>query len=112
MITKVGHRIEPGPCRIDVAAGALVGLIGGAASGKSSFAAAPFVADWIVSSDRLRTQMTGVPSDEVVFAELHRQVQARLADGLLTVVDATNTDWMWGGGGVLAAGPHHQPPTA
>jgi predicted kinase len=95
MITKVGHRIEPGPSRIDVPAGALVVLIGAAASGKSSFAAAHFVADCIVSSDRLRTQMTGAPSDEAVFAELHRQVQARLAAGLLTVVDATNTDWMW-----------------
>jgi protein phosphatase len=70
-------------------------LIGAAASGKSTFAASHFVADDVVSSDRLRVEMTGATSDDVVFAELHRVVQARIAAGLLTVIDATNTDWMW-----------------
>jgi protein phosphatase len=70
-------------------------LIGAAASGKSTFAARHFVAGCIVSSDRLRAEMTGATSDDAVFAELHRRSQARLAAGLLVVVDATNTDWMW-----------------
>jgi protein phosphatase len=70
-------------------------LIGAAASGKSTFAARHFVGDWVVSSDRLRAEMSVPTSDDIVFAELHRRVQTRLAAGLLAVVDATNTDWMW-----------------
>jgi len=95
MIAKVSQEVASEPRRIDVPADALVVLIGAAASGKSTFAAAHFVADDVVSSDRLRAEMTGATSDDVVFAELHRRSQARLAAGLLAVVDATNTDWMW-----------------
>jgi predicted kinase len=73
----------------------LVVLIGAAASGKSTFAARHFAPDCVVSSDRLRAEMTDAPSDAVVFAELHRRVRARLEGGRLAVVDATNTDWMW-----------------
>jgi protein phosphatase len=91
----VSQGIASEPRRIDVPAGALVVLIGAAASGKSTFAASHFVADGVVSSDRLRTEMAGATSDDVVFAELRRLVQARLAGALLAVVDATNTDWMW-----------------
>ncbi len=95
MITTVGPGITRRPSRIDIPAGALVVLIGAAASGKSTFAARHFAADCVASSDRLRAEITDAPSDDGVFAELHRRVQARLAAGLLTVVDATNTDWMW-----------------
>jgi predicted kinase len=95
MIAKVSREIASEPRRINVPADALVVLIGAAASGKSTFAGAHFVADDVVSSDRLRAEMTGATSDDIVFAELHRRVQARLAAGLLVVVDATNTDWMW-----------------
>lgn len=95
MITGVSCAISSESGAIAVPDGALVVLIGAAASGKSTFAASHFVADCIVSSDRLRAEMTGTPSDDVVFAELHRLVQARIAAGLLTVIDATNTDWMW-----------------
>jgi protein phosphatase len=70
-------------------------LIGAAGSGKSTFAGHHFVSDCVVSSDRLRAEMTGAASDDVVFAALHRRVQARLASGLPVVVDATNTDWTW-----------------
>ncbi len=91
----MSQRIASEPRRIDVPAGALVVLIGAAASGKSTFAASHFVADGVVSTDRLRTEMAGATSDDVVFAELRRLVQARLAGALLAVVDATNTDWMW-----------------
>ena len=87
--------IASDPSPINVPAGALVVLIGAAASGKSTFAASHFVADCVVSSDRLRAEMTEASSDDVVFAELHRRVQARLTDGLAAVVDATNTDWIW-----------------
>ena len=83
------------PSPIPVPAGALVVFIGAAAAGKSTFADSHFVADCVVSSDHLRAELTGAPSDDVVFTELHRRVQGRLAGGLLTVVDATNTDWMW-----------------
>jgi protein phosphatase len=95
MIAQVSQGTASEPRRIDVPRSALVVLIGAAASGKSTFAATHFVADCVVSSDRLRAEMAGAPSDDVVFAELHRRVQARLAGCLLAVVDATNTDWMW-----------------
>jgi predicted kinase len=91
----VNEGIAPQPGRIDVSAGALVVLIGAAASGKSTFAAAHFVAESVVSSDGLRSEMSAPPPDDIVFAAVHRQVQARLAAGLMAVVDATNTDWMW-----------------
>ena len=95
MITRVSQGVASQPTRIDVPAGALVVLIGAAASGKSTFAARHFPADRIVSSDRIRGEASGPTSDDTVFAELHRQVQVRLAEGLVAVVDATNTDWMW-----------------
>src|SRR4029077_3412918 len=66
-----------------------------AASGKSTFADRHFLADCVVSSDRIRGEASGPPYVASVFAELHRQVQLRLAEGRVAVVDATNTDWMW-----------------
>ena len=95
MIRSVSQGIASQPSRIDVPTDALVVLIGAAGSGKSTFAGHHFVPDCVVSSDRLRAEIRGAPSDDVVFAELHRQVQGRLAGGHLAVVDATNTDWMW-----------------
>jgi len=91
----VSQGIASQPSRIDVPADALVVLIGAAGSGKSTFAGLHFVSDCVVSSDRLRAEMPGEPSEDVLFSELHRRVQARLAAGRLAVVDATNTDWMW-----------------
>src|SRR2546421_12326007 len=95
MIRSVSQEIASPPSRIDVPTDALVVLIGAAGSGKSTFAGRHFVSDCVVSSDRLRAEMTGAPTDAVVFVELHRRVQARLDGGRLAVVDATNTDWMW-----------------
>ena len=95
MITSVGQEMASRPTRIGIPAGALVVLIGAAASGKSTFAARQFDGDWIVASDRLRVELTGATPDDVVFAELHRRVQAALVAGRTVVVDATNTDWMW-----------------
>lgn len=75
---------------------ALVVLIGAAGSGKSTFAARWFPTDAVVSSDRLRASAT--PSGKKrrfdVFNALLAAVERRLTSGQLTVVDATNTDWM------------------
>jgi protein phosphatase len=85
-----------GPIRIP--ADALVLLIGAAGSGKSTFASRHFPADAIASSDRLRAEMGRGEADqrvtEIVFERLHRVIDDRLTQGLLSVVDATNTDWM------------------
>ncbi|HEX9096355.1 MAG TPA: AAA family ATPase [Candidatus Dormibacteraeota bacterium] len=112
MIRKVNQGIASQPSRIEVPAGALVVLIGAAASGKSTFAAAHFVAASVVSSDGLRAEMSEPPPDDVVFAALHRQVQASLAAGLVAVVDATNIDWMWRAGLMVDARRYRRPAIA
>jgi protein phosphatase len=72
----------------------LVVLVGAAGSGKSTLAARLFAPDEILSSDMLRAVVSGDEADQrasaVAFRILHRMVQRRLAEGLLTVVDATN----------------------
>ncbi|HYM84788.1 MAG TPA: AAA family ATPase, partial [Candidatus Dormibacteraeota bacterium] len=76
---------------------ALVLLVGAAGAGKSTFAARRFAPDEVLSSDALREALTGDASDQsrnrLVFALLHREAERRMADGLLTVVDATNVEW-------------------
>jgi predicted kinase len=73
----------------------LVLLVGAAGSGKSTLAARLFAADEVVSSDALRAVVAGDEADQrasaVAFRILHRTLDRRLASGLLTVVDATNT---------------------
>ena len=72
-------------------------LIGAAGSGKSTFAVRHFPAAAVVSSDALRkAKRAGGWSKRRndVFDDLKAQTDARLAEGLLTVLDATNTDWM------------------
>ena len=75
---------------------ALVVLVGAAGAGKSTLAARLFAADEILSSDQLRAAIAGDPRDQratgPAFAALHRVVSRRLADGLLTVVDATSVE--------------------
>lgn len=72
----------------------LVLLVGAAGSGKSTLAARLFAPDEIVSSDALRAVVSGNEADQsvsgVAFKILHRTVERRLAEGRLTVVDATN----------------------
>lgn len=79
---------------IEVPADALVLLVGAAGSGKSTLAARLFPADTILSSDAIRGQVSGDETNQAVNAEvfrrLHAVVEQRLADGRLTVVDATN----------------------
>jgi protein phosphatase len=73
---------------------ALVLVVGAAGSGKSTLAARLFAPDEIVSSDALRAVVSGDEADQrvsgVAFRILHRTVDRRLAEGRLTVVDATN----------------------
>jgi protein phosphatase len=78
-------------------AAALVVLIGAAGSGKSTFAQRNFPHEAIVASDVLRRARHGRDGSRRrndVFDELHTIVEQRMQAGQLTVVDATNTDWM------------------
>ena len=72
----------------------VVVLIGPAGSGKSTFAARHFRPDEILSSDALREQLTGDAADQrvtgTVFRIIVRTLETRLANGRLTVIDATN----------------------
>jgi predicted kinase len=72
----------------------LVLLVGAAGSGKSSLAARLFATDEIVSSDALRSAVSGDEADQaasrLAFRIRHRTVDRRTGNGLLTVVDATN----------------------
>jgi predicted kinase len=77
---------------------ALVLLIGASGSGKTSFAARHFEAEVVMSSDRLRGVVAGDEGDQqatdAAFERLHQWLDARLAAGELSVVDATNVEWM------------------
>jgi len=76
----------PDPC--------LVVLVGAAGAGKSTLAARLFAPEAILSSDTYREVIAGDASDQgatrTAFAILHRELDRRLADRRLTVVDATN----------------------
>jgi protein phosphatase len=80
--------------RIAIPEPSLVLLIGAAGAGKSTFAARHFGTDEVCSSDALRQELSGTSADQSVsrraFAILHRDVERRLQEGRLTVVDATN----------------------
>jgi F420-dependent oxidoreductase-like protein len=78
----------PAPC--------VVILIGPGASGKTTWAAEQFPADWIVSSDRLRA-VVGAGEDDITastdaFALLDQIVAARLRRRLTTVIDTLGLD--------------------
>src|SRR5919198_4646856 len=78
----------PSPC--------VVVLVGPGASGKSTWAAAHFPADAIVSSDRLRA-LVGAGEDDVAagadaFALLEDVTRRRLARRLTTVIDTLGLD--------------------
>ncbi len=78
----------PSPC--------VLVLVGPGASGKSTWAAAHFPADVIVSSDRLRA-LVGAGEDDIgasedAFELLDIVVQRRLGRGLTTVIDTLGLD--------------------
>ena len=92
MIAVMNAASDPEPIRIP--ADALVILVGASGSGKSTFVARWFPAEAILSSDRLRGQLTGNEADQSAnartFRILHAQLERRLEAGRLAVVDATN----------------------
>ena len=79
---------------IEIPVPGLVVLVGAAGAGKTTLAGRLFEPGEILSSDVLREMLSGDPADQRVtrpaFAILHREVRARLANGRLVVVDATN----------------------
>ncbi len=81
---------------IVIADPSLVVLIGAAGAGKSTFAARHFAAAEILSSDRFRVIVSGDEADQgatrAAFGRLHRELAGRLANGRLTVVDATSLE--------------------
>lgn len=74
----------------------LIVLIGAAGSGKTTFAARHFDPAEVLSSDTYRALISGDEADQSVtraaFGRLHRDLARRLAEGQLTVVDATNVE--------------------
>jgi protein phosphatase len=101
---------------INLPGSALVLLIGASGSGKSTFAARHFAPDAVVSSDQLRGLLSGDEGDqqatEAAFGRLHEWLDARLAAGMLAVVDATNTDWMRRAALIGQAARHGRPAIA
>jgi predicted kinase len=69
-------------------------LVGASGSGKSTWAAQHFGTGQVLSSDAFRELVAGDAADQSATGEafrvLHAVARARLARGLLTVVDATN----------------------
>ena len=74
----------------------LVVLVAAAGAGKSTFAARHFQPDEILSSDAYRARIAGDAADQratrAAFRLLHRDLERRLADRRMTVVDATNVE--------------------
>jgi predicted kinase len=93
--------------------GALVLLIGAAGSGKSTLAARLFAPDEVLSSDAYREAVSGDPLDqtatEEAFARLHADLDLRLAESRLSVVDATNVH-AWARRSLLEVAARHVRP--
>ena len=74
----------------------LVVLVAAAGAGKTTFAARHFEPAEILSSDAYRARISGYEADQRVtraaFEQLHRDLDRRLADRRLTVIDATNVE--------------------
>jgi predicted kinase len=72
----------------------LVVLVGAAGAGKTTFAARHFAPEEVLSSDRYRRMVSGEEANQsatrAAFVRLHRDLEARLGQGWLTVVDATS----------------------
>lgn len=96
-------------------ADALVILLGTSGSGKSTLAARCFAPDEILASDTFRAHVSGDEADQsstaAAFRLLHAALDARMERGLLTVVDATNTQ-TWARRRLLAIADRHGRPSA
>jgi protein phosphatase len=72
----------------------LVLLVGAAGAGKTTFAVRHFAPDEVLSSDAYRALVSGDEADQsvshVAFRILHRELERRLSERRLSVVDATN----------------------
>jgi len=94
----------------------LVVLVGAAGVGKSTFAARHFDAGEILSSDRYRAIVAGDEADQSAtrsaFARLHRELEGRMANGRLTVIDATSVEGSARRALVSRATAAHVPATA
>jgi protein phosphatase len=79
---------------IDLPEPCLVVLVGAAGAGKTTLAERLFAPGQVLSSDAHRALVTGDAADlaatKRAFAILHRRLAKRMAEGLTTVVDATN----------------------
>jgi len=94
----------------------LVVLIGASGSGKSSFARAHFASTEIVSSDACRGMVSDDENDQSATADafdlIHAIASKRLANGRLTVIDATNVHREGRGSLVKLAREHDVLPVA
>lgn len=81
---------------VEVGRPGLVVLVGAAGAGKTTLASRLFTPDEVISSDDLRTAISGDAADQratrPAFAILHREVALRLTAGRLVVVDATSVE--------------------
>jgi protein phosphatase len=91
---RIGAILERMAIEIDVPDPSLVVLVGAAGSGKSTLAARHFRPAEVLSSDAFRARMGRGEDDQdasgPAFRALHAALRRRLAEGRLTVVDATN----------------------
>jgi protein phosphatase len=82
--------------RLVVPPDAMIALVGPSGSGKSTFARRAFAPHEVLSSDALRTYVSGDEADQSAtddaFRVLHTILDMRLRRALLTVVDATNVE--------------------
>lgn len=90
-------RPEVGPVTIvAIPDPSLVVLVGAAGAGKTTFAARHFDPSEVLSSDGYRALIAGDEADQratrAAFGRLHLELTRRLAEGRLTVVDATNVE--------------------
>lgn len=81
-------------CMVHICSHSLVVLVGTVASGKSEWARVRFSSWETVSPEKIRQELFGrsdnLENDTVVWNEIYRRVDSKLANGSRAVVDATN----------------------
>ena len=85
---------HPRVMRIAIPDPSVIVLVGAAGAGKSTLADRWFRPDEVLSSDALRAAISGSAADQratgAAFRAIERQLERRLAQRRLTVIDATN----------------------